>query len=160
MVLQAQATLLIQSANVPKATPGPATPTPAPPSTPIPNPDRQITNATLAPTPGAGAEDESQVQLLGVSLGTESGLIVVQFKAPPELARQWQQLEVYVVDEATGTTYNEIPVAPVIGPLFTRPKQAGQIGYLMLVNTDNSLRQGAQVTVVLGKFNQEHVPVT
>ena len=97
--------------------------------------------------------------MLGVEIGRESGLILVQFKAPPSLARKWQQGMVYVVDEATGSLYNEIPVAPVVGPLFARPKVAGQTGYVMFSNAPVALQAGSRVTVVLGDFKQQHVAV-
>jgi len=174
MVLQAQiqATQLIQNANAPTATPvlpAPASASAAP-ATPIPKTGQQTATPLSAvsppPTPAqtvegesAAEEDESAVELVGVSVGTESGLIMVQFRAPPAVARQWQQGNVHLTDEASGAIYNEVPVAPIIGPLFARPKQAGQLGYVMFVNPGNSLREGALVTVVLGKFTQEHVTV-
>ena len=105
------------------------------------------------------AVEESEVKLLGVSLGTESGLILVQFKAPPALTRHWQQTDLYVIDESTGAVYNEVPVMPVIGPLFARPNQAGQIGYVMLVNAPVPLQSGALVIVYLGEYIFEHVQV-
>ena len=75
------------------------------------------------------------------------------------VARKWRQDIVYVVDEATGAIYNEIPVLPVVGPLFGRPNDEDQIGYVMLVNAPSELRSGAIVTVVLGDFTQRHVTV-
>ncbi|MFZ0533012.1 MAG: hypothetical protein WAM09_07500 [Anaerolineales bacterium] len=161
MVLQAQAqaTMLIQNANAPTSTPDQTAPSPTPgliqlPTTPL------SANATLqASTSGTPAVEESEVKLLGVSLGTESGLILVQFKAPPALARHWQQGDVYLIDEATGAVYNEIPVMPVIGPLFARPKQSGQIGYVMLVNAPVPLQSSSLVTVTLGESIFEHILV-
>ena len=78
------------------------------------------------------------------------------------MARKWQQGMVYVVDEATGAKYTEIPVLPVVGPLFGRPNQAGQTGHVMFTNATPGaagLRRGSVVTVVLGAFKQEHVTV-
>jgi len=103
--------------------------------------------------------DAGAVDLLGVEIGSDSGLILVKFKAPPSLARKWQRGAVYVVDEATGGIYNDIPVAPIIGPLFARPKAVGQQGYVMFKNTGPGLNSGARVTVVLGGFKQEHLIV-
>jgi hypothetical protein len=158
---QAQATRLIQNALSPTSTPALTEPSPTPQSMPVPTTGLEAPNPTpVISHPGTPTEDESAVQLLGVSLGTESDLVLVQFKAPPAVTRQWQQTNVYLVDEATGTVYNEVSVAPVVGPLFARPKRAGQIGYVMFVNPGSSLRQGARVTVVLGNFKQEHVTVT
>ncbi len=158
---QAKATALVQSASA-------AEPTPAPASTSLPalQPTLQPVTGAALPSPSSEAElsdaeeaDTDAVQIVRVEVGAESGLILVQFKAPHEVARNWQQGMVYVVDEATGTLYNEIPVLPVVGPLFARPKQAGQIGHVMFVNMNSSLHPGAQVTVVLGAFRQEHVTV-
>ena len=157
---QAMATALIQNAGTAGATPAP-TAVPLPALKPTPSPD-----STALPTPsglvGGGTPQRvatAQVRLVGVSVGTESGLILVQFKANPSVARKWQQGSVYVVDEATGAIYNEIPVLPVVGPLFGRPKDEDQIGYVMLVNAPSELRSGAIVTVVLGDFTQLHVTV-
>ncbi len=150
MVLQAQAqaTVLIQNSNAPASTltQVPSTPQGA-------NPTQQtVTSATQT-------VEESEVELLGVSLGTETGLILVQFKASPAQARRWQQGDVCVINEATGDVYDEIPVAPVIGPLFGRPNQANQIGYVMFVNLPVPLQSGTQVTVKLGDYIFEHVLV-
>ena len=162
MVLQAQAmaTALVQNAGAAGATPAPTAmplptlkPTPSPDSTALPTPSRLVGGGT--PQGAATA----QVRLVGVSVGKESGLILVQFKANPSVARKWQQGIVYVVDEATGAIYNEIPVLPVVGPLFGRPKDEDQIGYVMFVNAPSELRSGAIVTVVLGDFTQQHVTV-
>jgi hypothetical protein len=161
MVLQAQAqaTILVQNANASAFTPKQLTLSPTlgyiqGSTTP------QGTNITLeTATPETQAVEEPEVKLLGVSLGTESGLILVQFKAPPAVTRQWQQGNVHVIDEATGADYYEIPVMPVIGPLFARPNQAGQLGYVMLVNAPVPLQAGAQVTVNLGEYSFEHVLV-
>jgi len=155
---QAMATALVQNAGAAGATPA-AMPLPA--LKPTPSPD-----STALPTPssvvGGGTPQRvatAQVRLVGVSVGTETGLILVQFKANPSVARKWQQGVVYVVDEATGAIYNEIPVLPVVGPLFGRPKDEDQIGYVMLVNAPSELRSGAIVTVVLGDFSELHVTV-
>jgi len=163
LVLQAQAkaTALVQSASAAGPTPAPAS-TSLPALQPTPQP---VTGAALPSPPSESVlsdteeADLSAVQIVRVEVGTESGLILVQFKAPPVVARKWQQGMVYVVDEATGTLYNEVPVLPVVGPLFARPMEAGQFGHVMFVNMNSSLHPGAQVTVVLGAFRQEHVTV-
>jgi hypothetical protein len=99
------------------------------------------------------------VELLSVGFAGEGGMIHVQFLAPPEAATKWWQGSVVVTDEATGAIYNEIPVMPKIGPLIGRPKRDGQIGYVMLVNAPPGLRSGARVTVALGNYTFEHIPV-
>lgn len=161
MVLQAQAqaTVLIQNANASASTPGQTVPSPTPgvlQTSITPEGVNTPLQATPAETPGV---DQSDVKLLGVSLGTESGLILVQFKAPPAVTHHWLQGSVYVTDEATGALYNEIPVEPIIGPLFARPINASQIGYVMFVNLPIPLRSGELVTVNLGEYIFEHVSV-
>lgn len=161
MVLQAQAqaTALIQNANVTVSTPGQIISSPTPYFIQVPATPQGASVTLQAATPATQVVEASKVELLGVSLGTESGLILVQFKAPPAVARRWQQGDVNVIDEATGAVYNEIPVMPIIGPLFARPKQAGQLGYVMFVNQPVPLQSGAKVTVKLGEYIFEHVPV-
>ena len=63
-----------------------------------------------------------------------------------------------MIDEATGAIYDDIPLAPLIGELFGRPVSDGQAGYVMFLNLP-PLSAGSRVTVVLGGFRQEHVPV-
>jgi hypothetical protein len=168
MKAQAMATALVQNASASGPTLVPATPSPAPAITPLATLkplSPQVTD-TASPSPAdvgqaaatVGA-DASAVELLGVMIAPETGLIVVQFKAPPSLAQKWQQGLVYVVDEATGAQYSSIPIAPLLGALFGRPKYAGQIGYVMFTNSPPGLRTGSIVTVVLGTFKQEHVTV-
>ena len=47
----------------------------------------------------------------------------------------------------------------MIGPLIARPKEDGQLGYVMFMNAPQPLQPGSRVTVVLGNFKQEHVVV-
>lgn len=149
---QAQATALVSQAGTAAATPSPATPDLNP--TPAPStPDRAATPAG-APTPGPAT-----VQVLGVSFAAEGAMIMVRFLASPDEAEKWWPGNVSVEDEVSGTIYNEIPVMPIIGPLIARPKVEGQQGYVMLVNPPPGLRTGALVTVVLGTYCFEHVPV-
>jgi hypothetical protein len=160
LVLQAhvQATALIHQADGTAQTPSHVAPAPLS-STHVPPVPSAETPAPSAASTNLPRGDVDAVQLLGVSLGDESGLILVQFIAPPAVTRTWQQNNVYVEDEANGARYDEVPVMPVIGPLFAHPKTAGQIGYVMFVNAGNSLLRNARVTVVLGRFRQEHVVV-
>jgi hypothetical protein len=105
------------------------------------------------------ATDENPVEVVAVGFAAEGGFIEVKFHAPPEVAERWWQGSIAVIDEGTGTTYNEVPVMPRIGPLIGRPKREGQLGYAMLVNVPPGLRPGALVTVVLGDYRFEHVSV-
>jgi len=103
--------------------------------------------------------DPDGVEFTGISFGADGALITVGFKAPPEVAQGWLDGSIYVVDEASGRIYNEVPVMPVIGPLFARPKESGQSGYVMLTNYDRGIKSGSAVTVVIGFYKREHVIV-
>lgn len=170
IVLRARSTAAALARGEPAAAPTP--PAPVPVSAPaLPSVSRLTPGATKSPipvsstsaSPTVGADstgkDEPRVAVLGASIAADTGLIHVEFVSSPRVARGFYQGNVYVVDEATGAKFNEIPVMPKIGPLIGRPKQDGQAGYVMLVNAGGRLRPGAVVTVVLGSFKQEHVPV-
>jgi hypothetical protein len=173
IVLRAQTTAaaLIRGASGPTSTPvqtsasvnvlpAPATPMPAvtrlpaPASAVLPSP-----SSTVAMT-SAAEFGATEVELLGVGFAAEGNFIIVNYRADPRVAQSFWPGVLSVIDEATGAIYNEVPNMPVIGPLIGRPKEAGQLGYVMLVNTPPGLRAGALVTVVLGDFKQEHVTVT
>jgi hypothetical protein len=104
-------------------------------------------------------EESQQVEIVRVGFAGEGGFIIIQFKAPAEVAERWWQGDFLVVDEETETEYKEVPVMPKIGPLISKPKLAGQVGYVMLVNTPPGLSTGARVTVMLGDYRFEHVVV-
>lgn len=99
------------------------------------------------------------VQVISVGFAGEGGFIMVRFLAPPEVSELWWQGAVSVQEEESGTLYNEIPVIPKIGLLIGRPQVEGQIGYVMLVNTFPGLQSGTLVTVTLGNYQFEHIPV-
>jgi len=149
---QAQATALVSQAGAAAATPPAAAPG-LTPGLPLSTPDLAATPAG-SPTPGP-----STIKVLSVSFAGEGAMIMVRFLAPPSEADKWWPGNVSVIDEASGTVYNEIPVMPNIGPLIARPKVEGQQGYVMLVNPPPGLRTGAMVTVVLGAHRFEHLPV-
>jgi hypothetical protein len=159
LVLQAQAqatAVMAQAINFnPSPTPAPTLvmPVPAadqPSASPIPTALSEAKPAEMAP---------QTVEVLRVGFAGEGGMIHVQFRAPPEEAAKWWQGDVQVIDEETQSMYNEIPVMPRIGPLIGRPKRQGQLGYVMLSNIPPYLESGAVVTVVLGNYTFEHVPV-
>ncbi len=159
MVLQAraQATALMAQAVTFSQTPTPA------PTLALALASGDQREAT--PTPDTQPQDEPEptplqtVEVTGVGFAGEGGLIIVRFRAPPDVAEKWWQGSVAVTDEASGAVYNEIPLMPKIGPLIGRPKREGQLGYVMLVNAPPYLQRGAIVTVVLGNYTFEHVPV-
>jgi hypothetical protein len=152
----AQATAVMEQAQVARHTPTPAS-TPVAQAEPV---DRTTVSPTPKPTQErASAPTAQSVEVLRVGFGADGAMIHIQFRAPPDIVAKWWQGSVSVIDEATGTVYNEIPVMPRIGPLIGRPARAGQLGYVMLVNAPPYLRPGAEVTVVLGKYTFEHLPV-
>jgi hypothetical protein len=107
----------------------------------------------------AGEPDADAVKLLGVSLSADRIYIMVSFTAPPQAVQGWGQGSIYVVDESSGALYRDIPIVPVLGTLFGRPQQEGQMGYVMLNNPADGIRSGSVVSVVLGRFKREHVMV-
>jgi len=172
IVLRAQTTAaaLIRGASGPTSTPvqpstsvsvlgASATPVPAVVPGPVPTsaaPPSPSSTVTVTTTAQVGA---AEVELLSVGFAAEGNLIIVNYGADPKVAEKFWPGVLSVVDEATGTVYNEVPVMPVIGPLIARPRQEGQLGYVMLVNAPPGLRSGSIVTVILGDFRQEHVTV-
>ncbi len=163
LVLQAQAkaTALVQNAGAPPVSSVTAAPTAVARIAVATHTSAPPAAANVATASPAAVEkaDLSRIELLGVSFAAEGNYIYVPFKAPPSVARQWRQGNVSVIDEATGTVYDGIPVQPLIGPLIAHPIHDGQIGYVMFVNTDSGIHNGSVVTVVLGDFKQEHVIV-
>jgi len=152
---QAQATAVMQQAELYS-------------STPMPEPTVRIlvsqesaegNQPTPSEEPTEQGEVEQVIEVLSVGFAAENGFIIVRFIAPPKEAEKWWQGSVIVIDEGNGAQYNEIPVMPKIGPLIGRPKQYGQIGYVMLVNTPPYLQPGARVTVKLGNYTFEHLTV-
>lgn len=158
LVLQAQAqasTLIAGAAATPTSLARPtalaASPTVSPVVTLLPAPaDTPLATTALV---------SNAVQVLSVVMAAEGGFVLVNFMAPPEVVSTWYQGSVWLEDEATGALYSEIGVVPVVGPLFGRPVDPGQPGYVMLVNAPNPLRPGAVVTVVLGDYRFEHIRI-
>lgn len=122
-------------------------------------PEAQQVQPEIETPEGVPSMDEQVVEILRVSFAAETGFIFIQFYAPPDEAEKWWQGSVSVTDEATGTVYNEIPEMPKIGPLIGRPQIYGQIGFVMLTNLPAPLQPGAVVTVRLGNYTFEHIPV-
>jgi hypothetical protein len=183
IVQQAQATALVLQARAEASelvaqAGAPAQSTAAPGSLPVATPGPTLVAPEIGSVPTAeslaaaaqvpitatqelavGAPVTGTVELLGVGFAAEGGFIIVSFRASPRVVQKWWQGAVSVTGEATGTVYNEIPVVPVIGPLIGRPVEEGQLGYVMLVHAPPSLKAGDLVTVVLGDYRFEHVPV-
>jgi len=158
IVLEAQSTA---EAMIRQATGSTATPVAL--DTPEPTTASAVVTSTpeadqpFLTTPASPASEA--IQVLSVQIAVDGAMVIVNFKAPVSVARGWAQGNVSVVDEATGDVYDSIPMLPVVGPLFARPKEDGQVGYVMFANVPG-LRPGAVVTVVLGEFKKEHVVVS
>jgi len=155
IIQRAQATAAAMATVVPTSASPPAAPTPAASAT------QALPAAPTVPLAALATQEpvSETIEVTGAGYAAEGAYIIVRFKAPPQVARRWQQGAVSVTDEATGRLYNSIPVAPLIGPLIGHPAKAGQSGYVMLINTPPGLPSGSLVTVVLGDFKQEHVRV-
>ncbi|MCI0519929.1 MAG: hypothetical protein L0Z70_06685 [Chloroflexi bacterium] len=170
LVMQAQATAdaLVNPSAFPSATPLPTRVTAPAGQSPVATPTLlMMTEPITASLPitdtqaagGTPSPANPEVTLLRVSFGNDGQLIHVQFLAPPEVARNWQQGMLYVIDEETGVQYANIPVAPVLGPLLSKPIRDGQPGYVMLINTNMSLGGNRYLTVILGDYRWEHVKI-
>jgi hypothetical protein len=101
-----------------------------------------------------GEPDKDQVELVGVGLAAEGAYIAVYFRSPPAVVGDWWQGSVYIIDETTNQIFSDVPVMPVIGPLIAKPKEAGQLGYFMLINTGQAINENSHMTVVLGKYKR------
>jgi|WetSurMetagenome_2_1015567.scaffolds.fasta_scaffold160986_1 hypothetical protein len=99
--------------------------------------------------------DPDGAELLSVTLGGNDEMIGVNYTSPPQLAQRWIQGDVFVVNEANNRVYRDTVLMPVVGWLFQRPAQYGQIASVMLIN--NGLKKGDQLTVVLGKYRRQHI---
>jgi hypothetical protein len=119
----------------------------------------QPPKVSLEGIPLAASEpDPDGVQFAGVGMAEDGAMIIVNFVGPAALIQTWNQGDVYVVDQ-NGTAYNQVPVAPVLGPLFAKPKEDGQAGYVLLYNPNYGVRPGSIVSVVLGKYRRDHIQV-
>ena len=117
----------------------------------------QAPKVSTASILSAAAEpDPDGVQLIDVSTAEQGAMLIVNFKGPAKLVQNWNQGSIFLVEETTGTAYDQIPVSPVVGALFGKPKTDGQPGYVMLTNTNMGLKSGSTVTVVLGKYKRVH----
>jgi len=99
--------------------------------------------------------DPDGAELFSVTVGANNEMIGVNYTAPPQLAQRWIQGDVFVVNEANNRVYRDTVLMPVVGWLFQRPAAFGQIASVMLIN--NGLKNGDQVTVVLGKYRRQHI---
>lgn len=117
------------------------------------DPARAVTDTKEA------AGDVAAVELLDMGFAAEDAFVIVNYRAPPRVAQTFWPGVFLVTDEANGMVFNEVSLMPLIGPLIARPVEPGQPGYFMLVHAPPILRSGSLVTVVLGDYTFEHVPV-
>jgi hypothetical protein len=103
--------------------------------------------------------DPDGVRLVQVGIAADGPMIMVSFQGPSDLVHRWNQGSIYVIDEKRGVKYDQITTAPVLGPLFNKPKEDGRIGFVMLNNYDSNLKVGSSVTAILGKYKRIQVTV-
>jgi hypothetical protein len=115
-----------------------------------------------APTPISAISNlptPSGVEIVDVTLNAGGTFIIIQFKAPPRVAETWGYEDVYLVDEALNGVYRNIPRNGSADLYFARPKENGQVGYVMLVNSPYPLKVGDLVTVFLDGYQQQHLRI-
>jgi hypothetical protein len=103
--------------------------------------------------------DPDGAELLGVRFAAEGGYVMVEFKSPRELAENWNEGSIFLLEEKTGITYWDIPQVPVLGLLLGKPQEEGQKGYAMFKNIAAGIKTGSVVTVVLGNYKREHINI-
>jgi hypothetical protein len=103
--------------------------------------------------------DPDGARLDSVSFASDGDLIMISYRAPSKIVQNWRQGSIYIIDEKTEKVYDDIPVMPVIGPLFGKVQHDGQPGYVMLNNIHTGIKSGSSVTVVLGNYKRVHVTV-
>jgi hypothetical protein len=109
------------------------------------------------PAPSSEAGQESlAVEVVSIQVASQSGFLVLQYKADPTFVGKLSPTQFYLRDEATGTEYRDIPTLPSMGLMFGRPQRAGQIATVLFSNVGN-LQPGATMTVVIGSIKHEHV---
>jgi hypothetical protein len=109
--------------------------------------------------PALKEPDEDGAELLGVRFAADGGYIMVEFKSPRELAQNWNEGSIFLLDEKTGITYWDIPQVPILGLLLGRPLEEGQKGYAMFKNIEGGIKPGSVLTVVLGDYKREHISI-
>jgi len=90
-----------------------------------------------------------------IRLSGVGDFIDVRFKVNAEAMRPGP---VYIKDEKTGKTAT-VATVPKIGWLMTRRTKVGNTAFLILKNPDNSIKAGSLVTLVVGQYRKEHIPV-
>jgi hypothetical protein len=116
------------------------------------DPASGIIATAVEPDPDGG-------RLVEISSAADGILVKVSFEAPVKLAQNWHQGSIYIIDEGSGKIYNNIPIAPIIGPLFSKPLRDGQQGYAMLSDPYSEIKSGSVVTAVLGNYKRLRVTV-
>lgn len=90
-----------------------------------------------------------------IRLSGGGDFIDVRFKVNAEMKHPGPA---YLMDEKTGKIATVASV-PKIGLLMSRRSKVGKTAYLFLKNPDNAIKAGSLVTLVIGQFRKEHIPV-
>jgi hypothetical protein len=104
--------------------------------------------------------DSTPEKVLSASARLSGGggsLVVVEFQTDKPMKTDYNSDQVYMIVEESNRT---LPVkwVPKIGLLIS--KSTGKdIGWFIVDNTDNVVKNGTMVTIVIGDFKSEHYPV-
>jgi hypothetical protein len=104
--------------------------------------------------------DSTPEKVLSASARLSGGggsLVVVEFQTDKPMKTDYNSDQVYMIVEESNRT---LPVkwVPKIGLLIS--KSTGKdIGWFIVDNTDNVVKNGTKVTIVIGDFKSEHYPV-
>jgi hypothetical protein len=90
-----------------------------------------------------------------VSLSGVGDLIDVRFKID---AKMKQPGPFYLIDEASGRILRAATM-PKIGVLANRKSKAGNNGFGIFLNPDDTIKSGSFVTFVCGGYRKEHIAV-
>jgi len=81
--------------------------------------------------------------------------IDVRFRVTPEMAGASQ---LYILDESTGKI-GTVGAVPKIGRLMTQNSRAGGFAFILFRSPDNAIKAGSLITLVVGSYKRERIPV-
>jgi len=118
------------------------------------------------PAPAAekpGTEEQLGIKVEAIRWSAEGYMLDFRYRVvDPEKALLIMDRSVkpYVIDEASGARFL-IPSSPKVGPMrqTTRRPEAGRSYWLLFANPAKYIKQGNQVTVVVGDYRLEHLVV-
>ncbi len=88
-----------------------------------------------------------------ISICGVGDLVNARFKIDEKMKRPGP---IYLQDESTGKMC-KVAVTPKIGPLMSSRKKLGNYAFCIFNNTDDAIKVGSPVTLVLGEFRKEHI---